>query len=556
MSSLSTAWREALALWDAHVTLSPPVAYTPGKRRKSDWPDNEPLAYINMVSRQIVVNFDLMTQLDIEHCLTAVLAHEIGHHVRYPHTLSLAASLQVLEQRMIPNIAQSLSNLFFDLQVNAFVGRTHQQALCDVYRAFAARDNAGSSPVFSFYLAIYEELWALEPGSLMPPDAPPSMDAAFPSWRGEARMFAQTFYALSDVYLQFVYFCSRFVRYVGEPSGLSFQIPLSADLPRPDEDDFASAIVGSKLIDDALADAASRGWIDPAKAQGIGSSGAFEGLGRLFGAGHGAGAAAFRKAVFSKHYKRLVDAHLLDAPLADEQPEPDVFLPTVTEAWEPGEDPRRIDWVQSVIYAGAMASAMPLMREHEPDDPPELLQRFPALEIYVDTSGSMPNPTHGLNVMTLSGLVLAASALRKEGKVRGAIYSWGDPITSEWMYAEEKALDFFMHFAGGGTQFPWPTLEAWAEDGEASVRVIISDSGLIWDLDVEGAQDTLKLALDKSERVVLLVWLWSEQYRDQLVEKLGPLAEHPHLSLAIVLDLTDMTRTARDLGRALFGELA
>ena len=76
----------------------------------------------------------------------------------------------------------------------------------------------------------------------------------------------QTFYALPSVHLQFVYFCSRFLRYIPDPEKLDYVIPLGHDVPEPDEDDFDAAVrgFGAEEAEDALRGSAERGLLDEA----------------------------------------------------------------------------------------------------------------------------------------------------------------------------------------------------------------------------------------------------------------------------------------------------
>ena len=60
----------------------------------------------------------------------------------------------------------SLANLFYDLLVNEHVGRTHAAQLAAVYRGFTSAPGAEAvSPLFGFYLAVYEalKLYAVTP---------------------------------------------------------------------------------------------------------------------------------------------------------------------------------------------------------------------------------------------------------------------------------------------------------------------------------------------------------------------------------------------------------
>lgn len=539
--AVARAWKDALALWDVEVLLSPPQGYVSGG--KSHWNANEPLAYIDLATRQVVVNFELLAKIGARGSLTAVLAHEIGHHVRFPHTLGLAADLQVLEQRLIPGLKQSLTNLFFDLQVNEVVGRTRAQELSDVYRGFAKDASNPPSPLFAFYLAIYEELWGQQAGALVPQACLKDMDAQHPGWRAEARMFAQTFYALPEVHLQFVYFCSRFLRYVGDPSALQYGIPLGGDVPQPDEDDFDGVLrgAGSSATEDALAEARERGWVEDSGLLDQPDADPLATIRRITDHLPGGGQGEFKLALVSKHYKRLVDQYILKLPGVTPPPEP--FLPTVLEEWEWGDNPRAIDWTASVLAEGPLAGVRPLRRDLLLDEPSPIEQDLPAVEIYLDTSGSMPDPSAALNSMTLAAQILAASATRKKGTVRGIVYSSGPPLVSDWMYDEETARRFLLHYVGGGTDYPFDLLKKFAKERSDVIRVIISDSDFLSNAQGQGAMEKLIFGVSQSKLLVAFLAVGDAQARQQL----APVLKLPKFHLAVVGNLNAFAAAAAAL---------
>jgi len=544
--AVARAWRDALALWDVSVTLSPPAGLAAGG--KSHWKGDEPLAYIDLATRQVVVNLPLLEKLGAAGSLTAVLAHEVGHHVRFPHSLALAASLQLLEKRLVPGLRQSLTNLFFDLLVNEVVGRTRADELCRVYQGFV-KGGPPPVPLFCFYLAAYEELWGRKPGDLVPAEARATMDESYPGWQAEARIFAQTFYSLPGVHLQFVYFCSRFLRYIPDPSQLVYLVPLGHDVPPPDEDDLDAAVrgFGAEEADEALREAKERGILDESGLAGEAARDPLESIDAVTKHLPGQGAAAFKQALVSRHYKRLVDQHLIEPPPSPASPEPS--LPTVTEDWEWGDDPRAIDWTATILARAGLGAALPLRRSLEAEEPSPGARRFPAVEIYLDTSGSMPNPASALNAMTLAAQILAASALRRQGVVRGVVYSSGKPLVSDWMYDEERARLFLLQYAGGGTQFPFGVLRASARDRDDVVRVIVSDSDFLANVRGEGAMDALHFAVDKSALLVAFLAIdpaWAEK-------ALAPVVSSPRFRLVPVRSMNDFARAAAALAEALFG---
>ncbi|MFB6374352.1 MAG: hypothetical protein ABEN55_14825 [Bradymonadaceae bacterium] len=206
---IASAWREAVGFWGIEVALSPPEPHD-SRSDRGDGPGHEPVAYIDLERRQVVVNFEWLGTRGLEEALPAVFAHEIGHHVEFPRTLGSMAELEVMERRLLPTYDESLVNLFLDLQINEKLGGRWADQILAIYET--APEERG--PIFTFYLAIYEELWGTEPGRLVGDGTDVRMEQAYPGWRADARMFAQTFYGLPDTHLQFAYFCSRFSRYI------------------------------------------------------------------------------------------------------------------------------------------------------------------------------------------------------------------------------------------------------------------------------------------------------------------------------------------------------
>jgi hypothetical protein len=543
---IAAAWRDALALWDVGTTLSPPEPLA--KVKGSHWPGDEPLAFIDMVRRQVVVNFELLAEIGAAGSLTAVLAHEIGHHVRFPHTLQLAAQLQMIEQRLLPGLASSLTNLFFDLQVNEVVGRTRAGELAAVYRGFVGRAPE-IDPVFWFYLAIYEELWGLPTGELAPAAAGDAFERRWPGARGEARVFAQTFWALPDTFVQFVYFCSRFARYLPEPSrARAGAMPLAGDVPRPDLDDWDGALQSGDAVERALEEGAQRGWVPKRGPHGPQPPPAgTDALGRMTSM-PGTAQAEFRAVLAERHYRRLVDRYLIEIP--GSAPPPDPLIPTTLEEWLPGDDPRAIDWTASVMARGALAAAMPLQREREPDVPQPSAAELPAVEIYLDTSGSMPNPAYAENAMTLAALVLATAATRRGGSVRGVIYSYGDPRASAWIQDEELARKTLLYYAGGGTLFPFDLLEKHARERRDVLRVVISDGDFLSNVQSEkNALTALAEGVAASRVFAALLHLHPTQH-EGAAKLLGGL-DPARFRLVPVADAAGLGAAARALADAL-----
>ncbi len=541
---IDRSWADALALWDANVQLSPPEPFRSADNKAKS---ADPLAYIDLENRQVVVNFDQLELFGAANSLTGVLAHEIGHHIRFPHTLSLAAELSLMEQRLLPGLQSSLTNLFFDLQVNEYVGRTRASELIAVYQG-SLRADPELSTLFGFYLAIYEELWTQPPGTMVPAALERGFEKSHPGFRRDARMFAQTFYGLPDTYFQFVYFCGRIARYLpppGKPFGKP--LPMSSDLPQPSAEDIDSALQRAGVGQDAIDAGREKGWLDGMATTPGGDS--IASLGKLLAGLPGSTAAKFRQLLVERQYRRIVDRYLIT--LHAVTPPPDCYLPTITEDWEVGDDSRSIDWTASVLLGGALAPLHPLKRQLEPDDVPATVAEFPSVEIYLDTSGSMPHPEQALNAMTLAAQILVSSALRKKGRVRGIIYSSGTPLCSPWMIDEETARRFFLNYSGGGTEFPFALLKLNAEAEPGVVRVVVSDSDFFHNLGTwkRAGMDALLVAAERSRPLVCFLNVAGEP--DQKL--FGPVWSHPRFRY-VEAGTGQLADAAARLARALFGD--
>jgi hypothetical protein len=549
---IERAWTNALELWGEDVVLSAPKPVE-ASADDAHWPGDDPLAYIDMKSRQVHVNYELLAEIGAADSLEAVLAHEIGHHIAFPRTLGQLATLQVIEKRLLPYFSGSMVNLFLDLQVNEFVGCTDAEALAAVYRGFREHRGQSTNPIFAFYLAIYESLWGLDESTLVGPDAAEQMDADYPAWRADARMFAQTFYGLAGTYLQFAYFCGVFIRYICEPStGEEVArpvVPLGDDAPHPSPADYAGAIrsVEGGRAGEVIDEARDRGWVDASEIED--ETDAFDLIDSLVHAGHGRGSADFRRELTERHYAHLVDRHLIELPRTEDPPE-EPLIPQTVEPWEAGDDPRSIDWVASTLQRGPLAAAMPQKRIFARDDEASSETGPTSLEIYLDTSGSMPAPTRAFNAMTMAAQILSASAIRADGRVRAVIYSDGDPMTSEWMYDEATARRFLLHYAGGGTYFPFDLLRKRAREDADVMRVIISDAGFAMDLRREEGPEAMAYAAERS-KLVVVVLSHAQGYLEGLRETSDAVLSHPRIRHVGVEHVADLVEAARRLADAL-----
>src|SRR5206468_9043729 len=74
----TTLFRSAQAHWSRFLLLGAPVS----------GPDSGSVAQIDLGTRQVSLDLRLVREKKLADCVEAILAHEVGHHVRYPGTLA------------------------------------------------------------------------------------------------------------------------------------------------------------------------------------------------------------------------------------------------------------------------------------------------------------------------------------------------------------------------------------------------------------------------------------------------------------------------------------
>lgn len=543
---LERCWPLAQAHWSRFLLLREPII------------DSAQLsvAQIDLWSRQVAVNQKMILETNLEDCLEAILAHEVGHHVRFPGTTQTSARLRLLERSLIPFENDSIINHFTDLMINESLGDRFLEPMLKIYRSFVAGPEllakAGwkRNPVYFFYVAIYEELWGQEPGSLMGAAAAGFGDA-YPGYRAEARVLSEQLFVLGpNLYTQFLYFLSVMVRYL---------TPLDEDLERlnlllrcgcgePTPADWAEAVTPSAAELEAIRRAIAEGWFEPDQAKRLQENNQAEN--RIAGLpGYGTEHAIQVPEIMAAYYRRQAEQYLLRPPPQLRLGE--LQVPTTLEEWEPGDPIRDIDWMATLMLRGReLGGALPLKRlkvaEEEGLEAP-LWQ--PRMEIYLDVSGSMPNPCDAINSMTLAAQILATGTTQAGGWVRALLYSSAPLLFWEWSRSETEVSRFLMHYLGGGTDFPFHLLEASVKEcaGDQPIRVIITDRD--FDANVGKTPDhvgVLTRAVTASPHLVLLLHAPASD-RVAFYRGLGA-------SVVPVEAMDDFPRLAADLTLALFPE--
>ena len=104
------------------------------------------------------------------------------------------------------------------------------------------------------------------------------------------------------------------------------------------------------------------------------------------------------------------------------------------------------------------------------------------LDIYVDSSGSMPDPSVDISYLALAGTILAMSALRAGARVQATLWSGIHQFETSkgFIRDERKILGIITGCLGGATAFPLHILRDTYSPSPRSTPahvVVISDSG-------------------------------------------------------------------------------
>src|SRR5262245_17144970 len=127
--------------------------------------------------------------------------------------------------------------------------------------------------------------------------------------------------------------------------------------------------------------------------------------------------------IMAAYYRQQAERLLFRPPAQPRIGE--AVLPSVLEDWTRADPVHAIDWLATLLLRGNNAGpALPLKRLYEAEVEGEDVRFEQArMEIYLDVSGSMPNPCVSLNPMTLAAQILATATTRACGQVRLALYS-------------------------------------------------------------------------------------------------------------------------------------
>lgn len=489
----SSAFEEALALWSRFTKLREPLwCATDEERKRAGLTDS--FAMIRLTDQTICIDLPQIAGKHLEAFAVPILAHEIGHHVYCPATLLDQGRMLARMRYALPTVetaAPLVANLYADLLINDRLQRACGQDMAAIYRAIQ-KDSAGrSSRLWTLYMRIYEVLWSLPSGDLA--DAAALDDAL----RGDALLGARLVRSYAKDFLRgagrFAALCLPYLTDEKEMSDLlrgwhdtratgqgAGEPP--AGLAEQDPDEESGAIHPS--MDPELSGIDDESPAPAPAASPNRSNGQYREPFQYGEILKSLGLALSDHEAAVRYYRERALPNLIRFP-ERERPQSTEPLPEGLEVWSIGEPFEELAAMDSALLNPVLVPGVTTMKRVWGETPGQERSRKPLdLDLYIDCSGSMPNPQYATSFLALAGAILALSALRAGARVQATL--WSGPrqfeTTRGFISDPLQVLRIITGYLGGSTAFPIhllrDTYPADRPEERPAHIVVISDDGV------------------------------------------------------------------------------
>jgi hypothetical protein len=485
------AWPKAMACWSPYLKLGAPNLCLSTKESQKVGLQGS-FAAIRLDNQRIVIDLEQVRKYHIEEYATEVLAHEIGHHMLAPGTMTDHLRCLARIRRGLPTLEQHvpmIANLYTDLLVNDRLQRSAGLRMDQVFRALIDTSSAPSR-LWTLYLRIMEELWDLEPHELGSGETDDRLD-------GDAWLGARVIRVYGADWIEGAgRFAALILPYLAEDTEALKDTDRHGDTIGAGAGSAPSGLAG-------LDDGELNGSMHPSKdprivgdqtpiprltssepLKGVGGSGQCRPPYEYAQILRDAGMELSDLDAAAMYYRELALPHLLPFPRRLAPPVSDP-LPEGLEPWALGDPLDDLDWFQSVMVSPTVFPGLTTVQRvwgnSEGSDPAE---QPVDLDIYVDSSGSMPDPTTTLSYPALAGAIVCLSALRAGSAVQATLWSGpGQVLTTDGFIRDpNRILRVLIGYFGGSTQFPLGVLRDTYDPSRVLRRNVhllqISDEGI------------------------------------------------------------------------------
>jgi hypothetical protein len=493
------AWPVALATWSKYTRLHDPrLCSTQIQAAKEGLSGS--FAMIRLRDQSVVVDLESVIKLKLEDYAVEILAHEIGHHVLAPSSVTDQFRLLARMRRALPTLerhAPMVANLYTDLLINDRLQRQSQLRLADIYRKLTTDNSSGgNSAVWNLYLRIYENLWKLPVGNLGASKGNDRAEAD--AWLGSrlVRVYASDWmtgggrfatlvlpYLLEDAdkaQKEILSLMDTASAASGcEPyGGIEIEADELGGVLHPSEDPAITGVEKNNAQDEkTYAELPHEDQSEKSQGQ---AREPFE-YGEILAA---AGIKLSEHEVAIRYYRERALPYLVPFPVRQSPTSPEPLIEGL-EPWDIGDPLDKLDWLQTIVQSPRVIPGLTTAQRMYGSEQSQQLELSPLdLDLYVDSSGSMPDPRVRISYMSLAGAIVALSALRAGASVQVTLWSGKDEYmhTRGFVRDEHEVLRILTDFYGGGTCFPIHRLrETFCEGNQrkhSAHILMISDDGI------------------------------------------------------------------------------
>jgi hypothetical protein len=547
-------WPTALTIWSKFTRLSEPRwCFTHEDAAREGLTSS--FAMIRFDDQAVVIDFAGVVEHHVEKFAREILAHEIGHHVYCPADLADHARMIARMRWGLPTkeqLASFIGNLYTDLLINDRLQRSAELDIAGVYRALGGKTQ---DRLWTFYMRIYEILWSLSKGTL----ATGEIDEQL---AGDAHLGARLIRSYAHDWLHGAgRFAALCLPYLTDDNGAAMQkllkgwrdmdAPSNGTIPNglTDFDGNEQAEALHPALDPELTGigAEEDGEEDvkapPSMAQS--QTGNQRGQRREpFQYGEilkSLGLKLTDHELAVRYYKEQATPHLIRFParILPEATEP--LAEGLTE-WDIGSALDELDMMQTVLVSPRIIPNLTTVQRVWGTTEGSLPEKQPLdLDLYVDCSGSMPNPQVSVSYLTLAGAIICLSALRAGARVQATLWSGARQFetTNGFVRDGQRILQVLTGYFGGGTAFPIHILRDTYQDRKKNARavhiMVISDDGVttMFDQDEKNnaGWDIAHMALAKARGGITLVLNSYDQWLKQDAHMQRVLSESWNVSL-------------------------
>ena len=534
-------WLDALGLWSRFTKLSEPRWCLTVAEERNEQLDSS-FAMIRLTDHAVVISLKQILEYGLEDFPLEIIAHEIGHHVFCPGSLSEQGRMLARMRRALPQVeryAPFVANLYADLLINDRLQRSEGLRMSEVFKKLEdGKKTEEPDELWTLYLRMYEILWSLQRGTLAKGKITSQLDVDAQLGARVIRVYAKDwlkgsgrFAALLLNYLlkakekQMEQMMKSWNDLQKAGSGAGGEIPEGLIDIDPDELEgslhpmYDKKITGesSESTDDEAEEGKKRAIAE--KIRTSNSQGQYREPFEFGEILRQLGLNLPPHEIAIKYYRERAIPHLVKFPTR-EMPESKEPLIEGLDIWDIGSPIDEVDWVESAIASPHIVPGVTTVQRNYGTASGALPEREPIdLDLYVDCSGSMPNPQSATSYLTLAGAIISLSALRAGSRVKATLWSGKDDFqtTGQFIRDEHEVMKILTGYIGGATAFPIhllrDTFKKRTKKDRAVHILIISDDGVdtMFNRDEFGnfGWDIAKMALEKGRgggTMVLNLW--------------------------------------------------